>query len=196
MNAGRLQGVSKGRGAKASLKVSPSDSSRAAAFVFWKGPMANEEPLRWAEGLLLLVSVGAAIQLIASLQSPVVVLGGIALLAGIAFIAALVLRTLRQLQRASVELHRDVSRLRTDFAELSAEFIHAVEKAVAQTHLHNATSTGLPVIMFGDCGGRSCAVFADGSVVAETLIGQRRFASVGEAEEFVGSKVSLRPVTR
>ena len=44
------------------------------------------------------------------------------------------------------------------------------------------------IVTKGALAGRDYVLFRDGSVVVETLLGPRRFLSLGEAQEFIGEK--------
>ncbi len=58
---------------------------------------------------------------------------------------------------------------------------------------HPATPMLMPqrssneVVTRGALNGRDYVLFRDGSVVVETLLGPRRFPSIGEAQEFIGA---------
>jgi hypothetical protein len=58
--------------------------------------------------------------------------------------------------------------------------------AAAEPMLMSPRSAG-DVVTRGALNGRDYVLFRDGSVVLETLLGPRRFASIGEAQEFIGA---------
>lgn len=57
---------------------------------------------------------------------------------------------------------------------------------VAEPMLMSPRAAG-DVVTRGALNGRDYVLFRDGSVVLETLLGPRRFASIGEAQEFIGA---------
>jgi hypothetical protein len=79
---------------------------------------------------------------------------------------------------------------------LAAKAVPAVGGAAGTTQLYPAHGETMlmsqrgpnDVVTRGALNGRDYVLFRDGSVVLETLLGPRRFASITEAQEFIGMK--------
>ncbi|MEJ2124544.1 MAG: hypothetical protein P8Y67_04870 [Alphaproteobacteria bacterium] len=63
----------------------------------------------------------------------------------------------------------------------------AVPAASSHTPPFISQRSSEDIVTRGELNGRDYVLFRDGSVVIETLIGPRRFASISEAQEFIGA---------